>query len=123
MIAGPLFSSGAVHGGDTEYERMWDVFYRAGADVILSADDHIYERFAPQRPDGTRDDARGLREFIAGTGGRMHYAIGTIAANSEVRNTDAFGILKLTLHASGYDWQFVPEAGRTFTDAGSGSCH
>jgi len=32
-------------------------------------------------------------------------------------------VLKLTLHASSYDWQFVPVAGQTFTDSGSGSCH
>jgi hypothetical protein len=32
-------------------------------------------------------------------------------------------VLKLTLYQGGYDWQFVPVAGATFTDAGSGSCH
>ena len=29
----------------------------------------------------------------------------------------------MTLHPSSYDWQFVPEAGGTFTDAGSELCH
>ncbi len=33
-----------------------------------------------------------------------------------------FGVLQLTLQADGYAWQFVPEAGRTFSDAGSGGC-
>ena len=28
-------------------------------------------------------------------------------------------MLKLTLHPASYDWQFVPEAGKTFTDSGS----
>jgi hypothetical protein len=123
VIAGPRFSSGATHGSEEEYERMWQNFYVAGADVILSADDHIYERFAPQTPDGTRDDARGLREFVVGTGGRSHYDIGAVTAHSEALDNDTFGILKLTLHASGYDWRFVPQAGKTFGDSGSTSCH
>jgi hypothetical protein len=42
---------------------------------------------------------------------------------SEVRNGDTFGVLRLTLHPTGYDWQFIPETGQTFTDAGSGTCH
>jgi hypothetical protein len=89
----------------------------------VSGNDHIYERFAPQTPTGAADPVHGIREIIAGTGGRSHYGIGTIKPNSEVRNTDTFGILKLTLHSGGYDWNFVPEAGKTFTDAGSGTCH
>jgi hypothetical protein len=31
-------------------------------------------------------------------------------------------VLKLTLRAGGYDWEFVPVAGKTFTDRGSGVC-
>jgi hypothetical protein len=29
----------------------------------------------------------------------------------------------MTLRAGAYDWQFVPEAGKTFTDSGTNSCH
>jgi chitodextrinase len=32
-------------------------------------------------------------------------------------------VLKLTLHPTSYDWQFVPEAGKTFTDSGTTACH
>ncbi len=69
------------------------------------------------------DPANGIREFIVGTGGADHTSITTIAANSEVRNTTTFGVLKLTLHPASYDWQFVPEAGKTFTDSGTQACH
>lgn len=41
----------------------------------------------------------------------------------EVRQANTFGVLKLTLHAKSYDWEFVPEAGKTFTDSGTGTCH
>ena len=58
-----------------------------------------------------------------GTGGKSHYDFGNILANSEARDSDTNGVLKLTLHASSYDWEFVPEAGKTFTDSGSASCH
>ena len=44
-------------------------------------------------------------------------------ANSAALNANTFGVLKLALHPAGYDWQFVPEAGGAFTDAGSASCH
>jgi hypothetical protein len=74
-------------------------------------------------PDGVADPHNGIREFIVGTGGRGHYEIGTVQPNSEVINTDTFGILKLTLHPDSYDWQFFPEAGKSFTDAGSDACH
>jgi hypothetical protein len=66
---------------------------------------------------------RGIREFVVGTGGANLTELETIAANSEVRNNDTYGVLKLTLHPASYDWQFVPEAGKTFTDTGTGRCH
>jgi Calcineurin-like phosphoesterase len=119
----PRFSSGA-HGDSTLIQAFWDVLYAAGADVVLNGHDHDYERFAPQDPQGQADPARGIREFVVGTGGRSHYPflLGP-HANTEVRNDATYGVLKLTLHDRGYDWEFVPVAGQTFTDAGSGACH
>ena len=58
-----------------------------------------------------------------GTGGQEHEGFVAQAANSQVFNSDTFGILKLTLHPTSYDWQFVPEAGGTFTDSGTAACH
>ena len=40
-----------------------------------------------------------------------------------MRQNNTYGVLKLTLHPTSYDWQFVPEAGKTFTDSGTGTCH
>ena len=118
----PLFSSGA-HGNQVKMRPTWDALYAAGADVVLNGHDHHYERFAPQSPSGTADASRGIREFIVGSGGGAHYGITSVRPNSQVRNTDTYGVLKLTLHPNGYDWQFVPEAGKTFTDSGTTSCH
>jgi hypothetical protein len=117
----PRFSSGE-HGSDTLTSALWQALYDAGADVVLVGHDHHYERFAPQTAAGALDQARGLREFVVGTGGRSHYGTPTIRANSEVRNSDTFGVLRLTLRPAGYDWRFVPAVG-SFTDAGAASCH
>jgi hypothetical protein len=116
------FSSGGS-GNLSAYSAWWTDFYNAGVDVVLSAHDHDYERFAPQNPSEGADPARGIREFIVGTGGRSHSGFHTIMPNSEVRDSSAYGLLTLTLHPTGYDFRFVPEAGKTFTDSGSGSCH
>ncbi len=66
---------------------------------------------------------RGIREFVVGTGGRHLRAFGAVAANSQVRDSTSFGVLRLTLRSNAYDWAFVPAAGSTFTDSGSASCH
>jgi len=117
----PRFSSGTEHGSSTTYAPLWDNLYAAGADVVLNGHEHNYERFAPQNPSGAADP-KGIREFVVGTGGASHYSFGTPIANSEVRDSMSFGVLKLTLHAQSYDWQFVPVAGASFTDSGSASC-
>jgi chitodextrinase len=118
----PRWSSG-YHGNSSYYGRFWTDLYTGGADLVLNGHDHDYERFAPQDPSGNLDTARGMREFVSGTGGESHYTFNAPVANSEVRDSTSFGVLKLTLHAASYDWKFVPVAGATFTDSGSSNCH
>ena len=119
----PLFSSGAKHGDDPEIKPLWQALYDADADVVVNGHDHDYERFAPQNPDGLRDPSRGIREFVVGTGGKNTREFAKIESTSEAHNTGTFGILKLTLHAKSYDWEFIPIAGGTFRDHGSAPCH
>jgi Calcineurin-like phosphoesterase len=119
----PRFSSGLNHGNDPEVGAFWQALYDFNAELILNGHDHDYERFAPQDPNGKADPKRGIREFVVGTGGKNHREFGLHKANSEVRNNTAFGVLKLTLKPTGYDWKFIPVAGKSFTDSGSGSCH
>ena len=120
----PLFSSGAKHGNDPEMLPLWQALYKGRADVVINGHDHSYERFAPQDPEGKPDPQYGIREFVVGTGGKnSHRSFATPKPNSEVRNADTFGVLKLTLHPHDYEWQFVAEAGKTFTDSGSTNCH
>lgn len=117
----PLFNGG-LHGPAPQVKPFWDALYAAHADIILNGHDHNYQRFAPQDPDG-KADPNGIREFVVGTGGASHYPIFTNAANLEAHDAQTFGVIKLTLHPTGYDWEFLPEAGKTFTDSGSDTCH
>ncbi|HXC48998.1 MAG TPA: metallophosphoesterase [Candidatus Sulfotelmatobacter sp.] len=119
----PRFSSGLNHGNDPEVGAFWQALYDFNAELVLNGHDHDYERFAPQDPNGNADPKRGIREFVVGTGGKNHREFGIHKSNSEVRNNDTFGVLKLTLKATGYDWKFIPVVGKRFTDSGSGSCH
>jgi hemolysin type calcium-binding protein/calcineurin-like phosphoesterase family protein len=118
----PRFSSGQ-HQNRTDYDAFWRALHAAGADLVLVGHDHDYERFAPQDPDMAPDPGFGIRQIVVGTGGRNHYRFIQTQPNSEVRDAMAYGVLRLTLRPAGYDWQFVPAAGSTFTDAGSGACH
>jgi Calcineurin-like phosphoesterase len=128
----PRFTSGG-HATDPTTKAMsdmWNDLYNAHADLVMSGHDHDYERFArlgasdPTSFDPTLDAQNGLREFIVGTGGRSHGTFpSTIRTGSEVRNNTTYGVLKLTLHPTSYDWQFVPAGGGTFTDSGSTACH
>jgi hypothetical protein len=115
----PLFTSGP-NANQRQMRDFWRILYEAGADVIVSGHDHLYERFAPQDPDGRPDPVRGIREFIAGTGGANLYQPVGIQPNSEIQ-ISGFGVLKLTLASDGYDFEFVPVSGRR--DSGHGTCH
>lgn len=118
----PRFSSGS-HGNLTVSQAIWNLLYDARAELVLVGHDHNYERFAPQTPAGAADPVRGIRQFVVGTGGTGLRSLGTRKSNSEVFDATAHGVLKLTLSAGSYSWQFIPIPGRSFTDSGSGTCH
>jgi hypothetical protein len=127
MIHYPLVTSG-IKPDYAHVKPMWDLLYRYGADIVMSGDDHIYERFAKITPAKTPDPAYGIRLFIIGTGGNGSYAITEPAPNSEVRRGNDpvlgpnFGVMKWTLADGSYSWQFVPVAGNSFTDSGTDTC-
>jgi hypothetical protein len=108
----------------TSVKPFWDDLYAAGAEIIVNAHMQDYERFAPQTSSGVADPTNGIREFVVGTGGGGLDAPNTlITANSEAQISGVYGVLKLTLGDGSYSWQFIPVAGQTGTDSGSGSCH
>lgn len=121
----PLYSSG-VKGNDPVMKDAWQALYDAGAELVLSGHDHLYERFAPQDGDGRRDDARGIRQFVAGTGGAFPTPFLLARTNSEARDSNHMGVLKLVLKDDGYDWEFLAASNGDpgwLPDRGSARCH
>jgi hypothetical protein len=117
----PRWSSGLA-GSIPAADTFWRIANEYGVEVVVNGNDHDYERFAPQDAAG-QASPDGVREFVAGTGGAPERAWGNILPNSESRNNDTWGVLVFSLVPGGYRWQFVPVAGGSFQDSGSGTCH
>jgi hypothetical protein len=125
----PRWSSDSVHGNRPVIGAFWNILYQYGVDLVLNGSAHDYERFAPQDAAGNLDTSYGIRQIVVGTGGDFTYDLGTLQPNSEVYSSSSYGVLKLKLHSTSYEWQFLPvadgrdPAGGSFTDSGSTSCH
>jgi calcineurin-like phosphoesterase family protein len=120
LLSSGVFKRHAIH---PELKPLWQDLYYAHADLVLAGHEHSYERFAPQDPDGNADAKLGIREIVVGTGGRSHDPLGLPIANSEARDSETYGVLKLTLSPGKYAWEFIPEEGKTFRDTGAADCH
>jgi hypothetical protein len=116
----PLFSSGPT-GPNAFMRDVWRELHVENVDVVINGHDHLYERFAPQDPDGRADPVRGIRQFTAGGGGAHLYDFVRVSPNSEAR-IKAFGVLKLTLEPTSYRWDYI-EGNGAVTDRGVGACH
>jgi hypothetical protein len=123
VIHNPRFSSGRKE-NEPRVQPLWEELHAAGVEMVLSGDNHAYERLSRMTPTGTKDPA-GIRQFVVGTGGRSHYSFseGAIHPNTEARDDQTYGLLMLTLQDGAFDWEFVPQAGKRFTDSGSEDCH
>lgn len=123
----PLYSSGG-HGSMAVMREAWDLLYQAGAEIVLSGHDHDYERFAPQDAGGRFDAARGIRQFVVGTGGAFYTPFRWPLQHSEMRDNSRMGVLKLVLGDGGYAWEFLEASYDGFPngqapDRGAGQCH
>ncbi|MDX6243548.1 MAG: hypothetical protein QOE76_1271 [Frankiales bacterium] len=118
----PVFSGG-LEGGTKALSGLFSALYNAQADVVLNGHDHDYERFAQMDSLGNPAPGRGVREFVVGTGGRSMENFATNPVATEARFNDSFGVLRMTLHPTSYDWQFVDAAGSHSTDSGTTACH
>lgn len=114
--------SSATRAPTNAMRAIWQALQESGVDLILASHAHQYERFAPMTAAGTRDDAIGIPSFVVGTGGKDLHPFGPAVLGSEARNDESFGVLKLTLRRSGFDWQFVPVEANGFADEGTAAC-
>jgi acid phosphatase type 7 len=118
----PRWSSGTTHGSDPGMGSLWKVLWRHGVDVVLNGHEHNYERFKLMNPAGRWAPRAGIREFVVGTGGRGHYALGPAIRGSQKRIDDRFGVLRMALHPRSYRWRFVAADGAVL-DRGRHVCH
>jgi hypothetical protein len=122
MWHAPLFSSGP-HGHSGAMRDLGQVLIDAGAELVLSGNDHLYERFAPQTIAGVADP-QGIVQIVAGTGGAETASFGrTTLPNSLVRASGVAGVVRLELRPEAYSFEFVSVAGPQFEDAGTAACH
>lgn len=115
------FDSSGPNGPNPGQRDLWDMMHGQGVDVVVSGHDHLYERHAPQDASGRADPARGIRLFIAGTGGAPPYGRARAALHSETLLTN-HGILRLKLEPALYEWQFLDVNGAVL-DRGLNVCH
>jgi uncharacterized protein YjdB len=118
----PRYNSGDIHGDASDVQPLWQDLAAAGAEIVICGHEHVYERYEPLDVNGNAS-ATGIREFVVGTGGANLYSITTPSSHLQAWNTTSYGVLKLTLGPGTYSWQFIPAAGSTYTDSGSGVCH
>ncbi|HEX3328616.1 MAG TPA: metallophosphoesterase [Gaiellales bacterium] len=104
------------------YAPWWSALYAAHVDVVLNGHVHTYARFAPLDPNGNSDPANGIREVIVGTGGESLVSASPSASPAPVVNYRGFGYLRMVLHPTGYDAQFIASSGAV-KDTFSGTCH
>jgi acid phosphatase type 7 len=117
----PVINDGA-HGDSRQMRAIWKLLFDRGTDVVIAGHDHNYQRHPAYDGNLQRDAFRGIRSFIVGTGGAEEYEFPGVNARAEVRG-GGWGVLKLTLYADSYDWEFVPVPGVTLRDFGHDTCH
>lgn len=115
----PRWSSGA-HGDNKPMQAMWELMVAEGADLALWGHDHHYERFKPANGQGDHDPKNGMTSFVVGTGGKNHYPLFKFPKKiTATRNGSTFGVIKLSLRPTDFEWEFVPVAGEKYTDRGA----
>jgi alkaline phosphatase len=118
----PRWSTGR-YSDDPRTEAFWRELHAAGAELVLNGHEHHYERFAALTPDGAPDPEEGVTQITVGTGGAPLRDFVRESPNTEARADDTYGVLRLELSDGAYAWWFVPVAGQSFTDSGTGRCH
>jgi hypothetical protein len=112
-------------GRNSNMRPMAGLMYQYGVDLLISAKDKNYSRFAPMEPLNGAPDPAGFRQFIVGTGGRSLDASvpGTAPATREAYLSQ-WGVLKLTMKDNSYDWQFInTQVPGGPSDTGTATCH
>ena len=128
-------SSNSTSPEGTAADTWWKLLYQNGADIVLNGHDHLYARFIPLDPNANPDRAeRNCVSSSSAPGANLWISLrrDTTSADTFAASTGYyFGVMKLTLHRDGYEWDYKsamkdPAAPANtpanFSDAGKGSC-
>lgn len=99
--------------------RMGGIMQQHGVDLLISAKDKLYARFAKANNRSGNPDPAGYRQFIVGTGGRTpDNEIATGPTIREAQIADQWGVLKLTMGENSYSWEFLNTTPGGASDSG-----
>jgi hypothetical protein len=121
----PMKAASGDHTDDEgNFLGVWQMLYDAGVTLVLTSHEHNYQRYAPYNRNSNGVDPNGMREIVIGTGGNgsMYPITHKTKPGLEAYQSNTFGVMKVTLNAASYEWEFLPVAGKTYTDTGTGAC-
>lgn len=115
------FDTSGPNGPHPGLRDLWELMHGLGVDVVVAGHDHLYERHGAQDASQKYDPAKGMRLFIAGTGGAPPYRRTRTAQHSELLLSMP-GLLRLKLSPALYEWEFRDVTG-AIQDRGLNICH
>jgi len=119
MMHHPYVSSGRY--AVATVQHLWEASVANGADLVMTAHDHHYERFGPLDATGAPAPG-GVPLFISGLGGAQVYPLGPAVPGSQYMLNSDHGVVQLTLTPTTFSWGFVSALDNLTYDAGSASC-
>lgn len=119
MMHHPFVSSGKYATASAKF--LWEASVANGADLVMTAHDHHYERFAPLDALGA-PAVGGVPMIISGLGGAQVYPLGPSVPGSEYMLNSDHGVVQVTFTPTSYTWGFISALDNVTYDAGSASC-
>jgi hypothetical protein len=116
------WSSGSDHGNTGSAQALWERAVEAGVDLVLTAHEHVYERFDRLDEDG-QPAPDGTYQIIVGTGGGEQHDdfFDEPLAGSRARIEQTFGVLFLELNRTSFAGEYKTVDGRVL-DRFEGDC-
>ena len=119
MMHHPFVSSGRYATASARY--LWEASVANGADVVMTAHDHHYERFAPLDTTGA-PAVGGVPLFITGLGGAQVYPLGSPVPGSQYMLNSDHGVVEVTFTPTSFSWGFISALDNLTYDAGAATC-
>jgi len=111
----PYYTCSTRHPPLRRLDDIWRALDDARTQLVLSGNNHAYERFEPLDAEGD-PSPDGMRQFVVGTGGARLYPLATPCGHRQAQTDTTHGILKLELNPDSYTWQFIGVGGEVLDE-------